>query len=78
MYLTCVDESSDVSAECCRHHGWWCCGEVLLGAEQEVASVVICWGDEGMAVCVLSIDVDTLDGEELLAVAVEEDDRCRR
>ena len=47
----------------------------MQGAKEEVAGVV-CWGDEWVAVSVLLADVYVVNVEELLAVAVEEDDRC--
>jgi hypothetical protein len=49
---------------------------VLQGVEEEVAGVIVCWGDQWVAISVLPADVDAIDGEELLVVAVEEDDRC--
>jgi hypothetical protein len=49
---------------------------VLQGAEEEVAGVAVCWGDEWVAVSVLPVDVYVVDGEKLLAIAVKEDDCC--
>jgi hypothetical protein len=49
---------------------------VLQSAKQEVAHVIICQGDEWVDVGVLPVNVDVLNGEELMVVAVEEDDRC--
>jgi ribosomal protein S19 len=47
---------------------------VLQGAKEEVARVVVGWRDERMAMSMLPADVDVHNGEELLTVAVEEDD----
>lgn len=52
-------------------------GVVLQSAKEEVACVVVCWRDELVATSVLLVDVDVLNGEELLTIDVEEDDRCR-
>lgn len=35
--------------------------------------IVVCWRDEWVAIGVLLVDADVLNGEELFAVAVKED-----
>ena len=49
---------------------------MLQGAKEKVAHVIVDWRDERVAMSVLPPDEDVLNGEELLTVAVEEDDRC--
>ena len=49
---------------------------MLQGAKEEVARVVVGWRDERVATSVVPADVHILSVEELLTVAVDEDDRC--
>ena len=76
VYLSCIELTCDASKQCCHDHGWRCCRQVLQGAKEEVARVVVGWRDEQMAMSVLPTDVDVHNGEELLTVVVEEDDYC--
>ena len=50
---------------------------MLQRAEEEVAHVIVGRGDKRVAFGVLPADVGVPNGEELLSVVVEEDDRCR-
>ena len=76
MYLASVNLSYYAPTQFYHDHGRWCCGEVLQGAEEEVARVIVGQGNEWVAIGMQPANANVLNGEELLAIAVEEDDRC--
>ena len=65
-----------ICLQCCRDLGRRSCCQVLQGAKEKVAHVIVDWRDERVATSVVPADVHILSVEELLTVAVDEDDRC--